>query len=339
MLDLPELKTIKPSDTRWLAHERCVKAVKGSYSAIVNALNNIYEQTHEPEALGISKVLCKPATVSAIYLLDYALLQVAKLSRSLQAEKIYLTVIAPLVDVTINTLDDAILPVPNWVLELLDTKDDLEAATDIKITTESITSFQDRVAKPFITMLKNNISSQFVSQDVVTSFSIFDPKKVPTADSSGLLSYGEDSVDLLIEHYGAEQPAETVQGDGYTKEVLISPELRTEWKTFRSYLSKQPKGTLCSQLTELSTDEMLTTIFPNISTLANICLTIPVSTASVERSFSQIKLIKIRIRNRIGQFSLSHLIKIAIEMPETLSDAELDAIITTWNRKPRRIAL
>ena len=73
VLDLPELKTIKPSDTRWLAHECCVKAVKGSYSAIVNALNNIYEQTHEPEALGISKVICKPSTVSAIYLLDYAL--------------------------------------------------------------------------------------------------------------------------------------------------------------------------------------------------------------------------------------------------------------------------
>ena len=56
-----------------------------------------------------------------------------------------------------------ILPVANWVLELLDTKDDLEAATDIKITTESITSFQDQVAKPFIAMLKNIILSRFVS--------------------------------------------------------------------------------------------------------------------------------------------------------------------------------
>ena len=51
------------------------------------------------------------------------------------------------------------------------------------------------------------------------------------------------------------------------------------------------------------------------------------------------KLIKTRIRNQIGQFSLSHLMKIAIEMPETLLDAELDAIVTVWNRKPRRIAV
>ena len=34
VLDFPELKIVKPSDTRWLAHERCVRAVKASYSAI-----------------------------------------------------------------------------------------------------------------------------------------------------------------------------------------------------------------------------------------------------------------------------------------------------------------
>ena len=67
VLDLPELKVIKPSDRRWLAHERCVKAVKESYSAIVHALNDIYDETHEPEALGISKALCKKSSIAAIY--------------------------------------------------------------------------------------------------------------------------------------------------------------------------------------------------------------------------------------------------------------------------------
>ena len=53
VLELPEMKVIKPSDTRWLTHERCVKAVKASYSAIVITLASIYEMSHEPEALGI----------------------------------------------------------------------------------------------------------------------------------------------------------------------------------------------------------------------------------------------------------------------------------------------
>ena len=77
---MPELKIVKLSDTRWLAHERCVKAVKENYSAIVIALNNIYEQTNEPEALGLSTALSKKSTVAAMFLLDFVLPQVAKLS-------------------------------------------------------------------------------------------------------------------------------------------------------------------------------------------------------------------------------------------------------------------
>ena len=60
--------------------------------AIVLALNNIYEETHEPEALGISKALSKKSTISAMFLLDYVLPQVAKLSKTLQTEKLDVTV-------------------------------------------------------------------------------------------------------------------------------------------------------------------------------------------------------------------------------------------------------
>jgi len=35
LLGLPELKVVAPSDTRWLAHERCIKAVKSSYCGII----------------------------------------------------------------------------------------------------------------------------------------------------------------------------------------------------------------------------------------------------------------------------------------------------------------
>ena len=80
-------------------------------------------------------------------------------------------------------------------------------------------------------------------------------------------------------------------------------------------------------------------MFPNISTLANICFSIPVSTASLERSFSQMKLIKTRLRNRIGQSSLSYLMKIGIEIPKKLTNTDLEAIISIWNRKPRKIAV
>ena len=64
---------MKPSDTRWLAHEQCVKAVKASYSSTVLALENIYKTSHEPEALRLSKALSSHSTIAATYLLDYIL--------------------------------------------------------------------------------------------------------------------------------------------------------------------------------------------------------------------------------------------------------------------------
>jgi len=66
-----EFKIVKPSDMRWLAHECCIKVVKENYCAIVIALNNIYGETHELEALGISKALSKKSTISAVFLLEY----------------------------------------------------------------------------------------------------------------------------------------------------------------------------------------------------------------------------------------------------------------------------
>ena len=38
VLDLPKLKIVKPSDTRWLSHDECVSTVKKCYGAIVSGL-------------------------------------------------------------------------------------------------------------------------------------------------------------------------------------------------------------------------------------------------------------------------------------------------------------
>ena len=60
---------------------------------------------------------------------------------------------------------------------------------------------------------------------------------------------------------------------------------------------------------------LLTTMFPNLSTFSNVCSSITVSNASIERSLSQMKVTKHRLRSLIGEKSLLNLIKIAIESP------------------------
>ena len=59
VLDITKLNIVKASYTSGLVHERCVRAVTASYSAIITALVHIYSESHEPEALVIKKALCK----------------------------------------------------------------------------------------------------------------------------------------------------------------------------------------------------------------------------------------------------------------------------------------
>ena len=52
-LDLPELKIQKPSDTRWLARERCVRAVRKSLPALVATFQEMYDESGDAEAYGL----------------------------------------------------------------------------------------------------------------------------------------------------------------------------------------------------------------------------------------------------------------------------------------------
>ena len=85
-------------------------------------------------------------------------------------------------------------------------------------------------------------------------------------------------------------------------------------------MAMKPKANMKSQLTDMVSNDMLTTMFPNLHTIATISLSIPVATASVERSFSQMKLMMTRLRSSSKDTSLSHLMKIAIESPNKLTE-------------------
>ena len=243
-------------------------------------------------------------------------------------------------DATLNSLDDAILPSANWVLQLQDAREELKAATGIEVTHLDIYSFQERVGKPFIRLIKANISSRLrsSSQDVLSAFGIFDPKKVPSLSTHELPLYGDSSIQTPIGQLGRDLPAKSLEETEFEKAAIVSSDLSTEWKTYRQLLIKQPKDDISMQLKELLTNDMLIALFPNLHKLATICLSIPISTASVEQSFSDMKLIKNRLGNRLTELSQSNLMKIVIESPEKLTDSDLEEIVDVWNRKGRLIA-
>ena len=174
-----------------------------------------------------------------MHLLDYNLPQVAKLSCALPTKHLDLSLISSLVDATHNSLDDALLPSANWVLQLQDAREGIEVTPHLDIS-----SYQERVGKPFIRPIQDNISSQFRSSSKdVSAFSIFDPKKVPSLSTHELSLYGGSSIQTLIGQFGRDLPAKSLEGTDFEKAAIVSSDLSTEWKMYRQLLLSSQKMT------------------------------------------------------------------------------------------------
>ena len=174
--------------------------------------------------------------------------------------------------------------------------------------------YRDAVAIPYIDVSVSNINSRFSDSAVnlLVSSSIFNPVSFPT-DEAALPEFDNSELKVLLNFYGKEAQAEF--GDKtYTSPPLVdSEEILSEWRVFKRGFAKQKKALMKeNQLSKPPTLQEIkmescdgyADIFPEIIKLLNILLVLPVGTASVERSFSQMKLVKTRLRSRINDRNL-----------------------------------
>jgi len=91
----------------------------------------------------------------------------------------------------------------------------------------------------------------------------------------------------------------------------------------------------CEILTFLIANDMYD-VFPNVSTLYTLFMTLPVSGATAERSFSRLKLIKSYLRSTMSESRLTNLALLSIER-ELSYDLDFDCVADTFsNMKKRR---
>ena len=153
----------------------------------------------------------------------------------------------------------------------------------------------------------DRISKRLKSSDVYSYFSLFDPHLLPENEDD-LSTYGMSKLQTLIEFYGREQCV-TFEGETNVSTPDVEEDnAKAEWKFFHRVLYKEFKELSMTELYgKLLTDDTIKAAFPNIVRLASLAITLPVTTATVERSFSDMKLIKTRLRNRLGEeFRSSH---------------------------------
>ena len=183
------------------------------------------------------------------------------------------------------------------------------------ILPQNSAEYRTLVAIPYVDSLLLNIKSRFTDKAVkiVTAMSIFSPSLLPAEAS--LPSYGSEQIKILAEFYGKEAEVEYVLTTYTSPPLLDGDELLSEWKIFRRALlvekraimeRKESVPSMQEILDEMNKSHTYRGIFPETWKLLNIAMALPVGTVIVERSFSQIKLIKTRPRSRLSDSNLEN---------------------------------
>ena len=117
---------------------------------------------------------------------------------------------------------------------------------------------------------------------------------------------------------------------------LIDPEVtRADYLQFKFLLNTNRLLNMQEFSKKFLTDEGLCEQFPTFTALANIALTIPVSSAACERGFSCQNRIKTGLRNRLSEQNLDSLMKVAIEGPP-LAEFDFQKAKDIFNEQCRR---
>ena len=364
VLNLPELKVIKPSSTRWLSHERCIRAIRKEPPAIILTLQELYERNGDAEAFGVQSIVSSFEGVATVIILSEILNLVATFNCFMQRKATDFSRLKVILDSALDQLkalkdDDA-----DWCSEVESTVEGLESEYDITVCasvriarrsstsmTTTLESFRTAVLIPFVDKLIENIQSRFSDEGVavVIAMSVFNPANIPQADDPTFRTYGKEEIKQLAAFYGEAAVVEFQGGSFQFPPVIDGDVLLSEWPVFRRALIHEKEAFLSSKkLTKSPTFQQVFQgipkadayggIFPEMFKLIYIMLTLPVGTATVERSFSQMKIIKTRLRNRLNDTNLKRLMRIAIEGPE-MKLVDFDEVLDVFRKKNRRISL
>lgn len=242
MLQSPEIKMTKPSDTRRLSHERAVRAVRESLPALVTTFEEIYNESGDAESHGIASLLVKYKTVASIYMLCDVLHTVAKLQGCLQTKSIDIASVPAMVNSTITRLKE-LKDNPDtstWFKDHMNvfSDDALLGSRNILLTSEDKASFIQQVYKPYIRSVIDHINARLASTDFISSMFVFDSRNLPTTEEE-LLNYSTDKINMLTSFYGSPQKV-ILNGQEAVSQRDIHPEgTASKWKLFRRIIYEQ----------------------------------------------------------------------------------------------------
>lgn len=297
---LRELKTVAESlemrirkfqylhSVRWVASKvGCVSALVTDWKCVIVHLENVIAS--KDKAAPVAKGLLRKITdYKFVHMLHFFLdfLEIMKnLSLLFQREQLFLSTIELHVKCTVTSLELLkITPGPNEDKFLTNTSiNGVFQEIQLKGAGPAASSADDLDKEKLISHSVRYLKERFLVQGTIEKCTtIFDTFAWPTG--TDLENYGIGEISMLAEHF-REQLANCENSGNYKKCI------QNEWYEFKVL----GRGKHLYELLELASSDR----FPILGQLLSIVCILPVSTASCERGFSQMNLIKDRFRSSL----------------------------------------
>ena len=134
--------------------------------------------------------------------------------------------------------------------------------------------------------MRENLKERFDKEDICNLFVIFEAKVIKKLPNEQIGGFGKEKLQKLLEHYA---------------ELINIDEAQREWRLAKITLKNMDFTSLIEEVIWSEFIDKHWEQFPNISTLVTIMHLIPMSTASCEKGFFTLKLIKTRLRNSLSR--------------------------------------
>jgi hypothetical protein len=353
-LDSFALTLKKLSDTRWASRKRAVDATCQSIAAIEKALERVCDgevRNCTPKVVAEANGLLQTLqTFEFKFMLSFwqkILAEVNILSSYLQTSNIDLNTAAVHIETCLRSMQSLRSDQMFNSIEQ-DAKDMAEnCGTTTQFAAQRIRRkkrFFDEMANDSITddqrsrfkmqsyfyildMFIGKLTDRFADfTKFVVNFEILDPKKF----------FITETTDISSLHNLAKMYSEDVESSDLVDEYIS---FKKVYNTIFDRSSSNREMLCMKDVLSFMIANDMNNSYPNLVTLYRIFLTLPVSSAVAERSFSRLKLIKNYLRSTMEEARLSHLAMISIER-EFAERIDLDIVIDRFaSMKARKMKL
>ena len=322
-------KLKKACKTRWLSTESSVKSAIENYSAIVQTLMQL--ESACATSAGLLKKCNTGKFLSTLFILNDILPILANISRSFQKSVVNFSRIKPCLEYAkaeLEKLASSQTSEDKFREEIHQLEERGLLQFNMK---DSVYTDMTKLKKKYIASLVTHIDERFrESTPLIGAFAVFDPMLVP----NDVNDYGSEEIEVIAHHFFKETDEKAMFKAEWGKFKFDMK----EWKKSFKVTPDQSPTEWCLQRI-LQMRSCYGPMFPCLSYIAEVILSLPVSNAWPERGASKIKLIKSRLRNRMKNDLLNGIMQVHLNGPQMFSKECKDLIQTSvkeWLKQKKR---